>query len=397
MQDIRLTRTLTVVMAIATGLIVANLYYLQPLVQNVTVDFRVSKTAAASVVTCLQLGYAFGLLFIVPLGDMLRRRRLIVALFIGAALAMATGAFVSSFLVFAVVSILIGVVSVGAQVMVPFAADLARPDQRGRIVARLMTGLLTGILLSRTLSGLVAQQSGWRAVYWIAAAAMAGMALILRFVLPAEPRRSSSSYRHLLKGTFHLFMTLPELRRRSWLGAVCFAAFGLMWTTLSFKLSAPPFQYNSGLIGMFGLLGVAGVVAANGAGSLADANKTRGASLAAASMIVVAFVILGIGKSSIVAVIIGVIVLDIGVQGMQITNQSIIYGLAPESRSRINSAYMFCYFIGGAVGSMSGGIAYTHGGWNAVCIVGMIYGIAAIVPAVWHHQNTQAKLRKRND
>ena len=367
-------------MAVATGAIVANLYYLQPLLHQVATTFHVGSAAASSLITLTQAGYALGLVLIVPLGDLHPRRTLVVTVVIIAGLAMAAGAILPSFAAFASVTLLVGLSSVGGQIMIPFAADLADPDRRGRVVGRLMSGLLAGILLSRTVSGLVAQAAGWRAVYWLAAALMGLLAVLLAFTLPPEAPRPHATWRSLVIGSFALLATLPELRRRAWLGASAFACFSVLWTTLAFLLSGAPYHYSNGIIGLFGLLGLAGVLAANVAGKLADAAKTRASTIVAGGLIVVSFGLVALGRTMLAPLILGIIVLDLGVQGMQITNQAIIYGLAPEARSRINSAYMFCYFVGGALGSFAAGVSYAAGGWGASCGLGCVLAIAGLLP-----------------
>jgi len=376
-------------MAVATGAIVANLYYLQPLLHEVKGDFDISEAAASSLITLTQVGYAAGLALVVPLGDLIARRRLVVTIFTLAAVAMALGSVLTSFPAFASITLIIGVVSVGGQVMIPFAADLAPAEKRGRIVARLMSGLLLGILLSRTVSGLIAQYAGWRSVYVMGAVLMALFAILLARLLPTEAVRPHVAYPSLVAGSFRLLATLPELRRRAWMGAMSFACFSVLWSTIAFKLSAPPFSYSQGTIGLFGLLGVAGVLAANAAGRLADQKQTVLTTAVAASMLAASFLLIGVAGGSLAAMIIGVIVLDAGVQGMQITNQSIIYGLAPESRSRINSAYMVCYFVGGATGSLLGGLAYSMGSWSVTCVLGAILGLLALLPALWWARHPQ--------
>jgi predicted MFS family arabinose efflux permease len=246
-----------------------------------------------------------------------------------------------------------------------------------------MSGLLLGILLSRTVSGLLAQVAGWRAVYVMGAVLMALFALLLAKALPSEPLRPHVPYPSLVAGSFRLLVDLPELRRRAWLGAMAFAGFSVLWTTLAFKLSAAPFFYSQATIGLFGLLGAAGVLAANAAGKLADSSRQALSTDIAAILLTLSFVILGFAGGSLVAIMFGILILDIAVQGLQITNQSIIYALAPEKRSRINSAYMVCYFLGGATGSLVGGLAYASGGWSAACLLGGGIGLLALLPNLW--------------
>lgn len=380
----RLTSASLFVMAVAIGIIVANLYYLQPLLHQVRSDFRISTLETSALVTLIQVGYAIGLAFVVPLGDLVARRRLIMSIFGVAATAVSAASFVHAYAWFALLTVIIGVSSVGGQVMIPFAADLTPADSRGRIVARLMSGLLLGILLSRTFSGILAQSIGWRGVYRSAAMLLVVMALALFRRLPTEAPRAHVRYRDLVTGSFALLGEFSQLRRRAWFGAVVFAAFSALWSTLAFHLSAAPFHYSNVAIGLFGLLGVGGVLAANLAGKHADQNRHGLSTTLAAWAIVLAFVVMGLGGGSLWCIIAGIFLLDVGVQGMQITNQSIIYALAPDKRSRINSAYMVCYFAGGALGSLLAGVIFNRYGWSGVSILGLIFGLLAALPAyVW--------------
>jgi predicted MFS family arabinose efflux permease len=379
-------------MAVATGAIVANLYYLQPLLEQARGTFHVNEAAASSLVTFTQLGYAAGLALVVPLGDLLPRRRLVVAIFCASAAFMALAGLAPSFGLFAVATLAAGLFSVGGQVMVPLAADLAPEERRGRVVARVMSGLLTGILLSRTISGLLAHALGWRSVYYFAAGLMLLLALALFRVLPAEAVRPHIAYHRLVFGSFALLKEFSTLRHRAWLGAASFACFSLLWTTLTFHLSGAPFHDSQATIGLWGLLGAAGVLAANAAGRAADKAKQGTVTALAAILLVGSFALMGLGGSSVLLLGLGVVVLDIGSQSMQITNQSIIFALAPEKRSRINSAYMVCYFLGAASGSFVGGAAFQAGGWRLSCGIGVVLGLSALLPGLWWSRRTVSDL-----
>jgi len=267
--------------------------------------------------------------------------------------------------------------------MIPFAADLAQPERRGRVVARIMTGLLLGILLARTVSGLVAQLAGWRAIYWFSAALMVAFAAVLWRALPTEGPRPHRSYWSLVGSSLRLLVDEPVLRRRAWHGACAFACFSVLWTTAAFLLSGAPYHYSSAVIGLFGLVGAGGILAANMAGKLADSDRSTGATLVAGVLLTGAFGILWFGHSSLAALIVGIVVLDVGTQGMQITNQAIIYALRPDARSRINSAYMVCYFIGGAAGSLGAGVVYGSHGWSGVCLLGAGFGALTLALSVY--------------
>jgi predicted MFS family arabinose efflux permease len=377
-----LTRALTFLMALAVGVMVANLYYLQPVLHEIRDEFHVSASTASLLVVLTQAGYALGLALVVPLGDVLARRRLIATMFVLAALAMALAAVTTSFGAFAAMSFVAGLTSVGTQMIIPFAADLADPATRGRTIALVMSGLLGGILLSRTASGIVAQAAGWRAIYWVAAALLGVMALVLGLALPRERPRDAVGYVEAVTGTLRLFRTLAPLRFRAWFGALAFASLSALWTTLSFRVSGAPFHYNNVTIGLFGLFGMAGILAANAAGHLADRARSRAATIVAAALVTVSFAILWIGRDNVWVLALGVVVLDAGMQGMQITNQSIIYGLRPEARSRVNSAYMVNCFAGASVGSYASGALYARFGWAGDCWLGVALGLGMLLPAL---------------
>jgi predicted MFS family arabinose efflux permease len=380
-----LTKPMIYLMPVAMGVIVANLYYLQPLLHQVRSDFAIGTVATASLITLVQFGYAAGLTFVVPLGDIFPRRRLVVTIFVLAATTMVLGSLVHSYVLFGLLTVLIGLTSVGGQVMLPLAAHLADPEQRGRVIARLMSGLLIGVLLSRTFSGIGAEAVGWRGVYVIAAVVLLVMAFLLSRILPDEPKREHVKYWALVGGSFRLLGEYRVLRRRAWFGANIFASFSILWSTLAFQLSGAPFHYSNVEIGLFGLLGVGGVLAANTAGHLADRGRIRAATIGMALIIAVSFALMWLGRHDVWILALSIFTLDAGAQGMQITNQSVIYGLAPEKNSRITSAYMVCCFTGAAIGSLAAGFAYAHDGWAGVCWLGLVIAVLTVVPAVaWH-------------
>jgi predicted MFS family arabinose efflux permease len=370
-------------MAVAVGVIVANLYYLQPLLHQVRAGFHVSTASTSLLITLIQVGYVIGLFFILPLGDLFVRRGLIVSIFLLAAVAMMGASFVHSFGLFAILTVVIGLSSVGGQIIIPFGADLAPDAHRGRVVGKLMTGLLGGVLLSRTLSGALSEAIGWRGVYRVSASLLVIMALMLHFVLPEERPRDRFEYRHLVSGGLRMMRSSSQLRRRGWLAATAFGAFSVLWSTLAFQLSGAPFHYTSGVIGLFGLFGMAGITAANVSGRLADRGRTSIATTSSAVVIALAFAILYFGRHDVWLIVLGIILLDGGSQGIHVSNQSIIYAIAPTQRSTINSIYMVCFFIGAAVGSLASGFAYARWGWNGTCAVGAAFGIATIIPALW--------------
>jgi predicted MFS family arabinose efflux permease len=386
-----LSGVLITLMAVAIGVIVANLYYLQPLLHQISKNFHVGTARASLLMTLIQIGYALGLAFVVPLGDIWPRRRLAVGIFVLAAVMMGVAATLTSFTLLALITIVIGLSSVGGQVLVPLAADLAEPAQRGRVIARVMTGLLLGILLSRTVSGLIAQVAGWRTVYFAAAGLLAVMAIVLHFVLPDEAAREHVAYRKLVAGVFSLFLTQRQLRRRAYFGAVIFACNSALWTTLSFLLAGEPFHYSNAVIGLFGLFGVAGVLAANAAGHQADRQRAHISTIVFSLLLLISFGILALGRDAVILLAIGIMVLDTGMQGMQITNQSLIYAILPDGRSRMNSAYMVSAFAGASIGSFLAGQLYAHYGWYGDCWLGGVLSIGLLIPALLWRNSSQTK------
>jgi len=249
-----------------------------------------------------------------------------------------------------------------------------------------MSGLLLGILLSRTVSGLIAQVAGWRTVYFTAAGHLALMAIVLYRVLPEEPTRTHVVYRKLVAGVFVLYVAQPVLRRRAFFGALIFACNSALWTTLSFLLAGKPFHYSNAIIGLFGLFGVAGVLAANAAGRQADRQRAHVSTIVASLLLLVSFGILALGRDTVILLALGIMILDTGMQGLQITNQSVIYSILPEGRSRMNSAYMVAAFAGASLGSFLAGELYAHYGWYGDCWLGGALSVALLVPALlWRH------------
>ncbi|HEY8625030.1 MAG TPA: MFS transporter [Solirubrobacteraceae bacterium] len=331
--------------------------------------------------TITQLGYVIGLALLVPLGDLFERRRLIVTIMLAVACAQAVAAAAPSFTVFAAALGLACIGSVVAQVVVPLSSSLAAPHERGQVVGTVMSGLLIGILLARTASGVIAGLFGWRVVFVMASASMLLLAGVLMRALPDDAPSEKLPYGELLGSVIALVREQPVLRQRMALGAVGFGCFSALWTPLAFLLSAPPYNYGNIAIGLFGLAGVAGALAAPIAGRLADRGKGRVATSAALVILLASWGLVAAGKSSAIALIIGLVVLDLAVQGAHIANQSAIYTLAPEARSRLTTAYMVACFLGGAISSALASTLYSSGGWIAVCGLGA--ATAALGVAVW--------------
>ncbi|EPY8570500.1 MFS transporter [Shigella flexneri] len=376
-----LSPALIVLMSIATGLAVASNYYAQPLLDTIARNFSLSASAAGFIVTAAQLGYAAGLLFLVPLGDMFERRRLIVSMTLLAAGGMLITASSQSLAMMLLGTALTGLFSVVAQILVPLAATLASPDKRGKVVGTIMSGLLLGILLARTVAGLLANLGGWRTVFWVASMLMALMALALWRGLPQMKSETHLNYPQLLGSVFSMFISDKILRTRALLGCLSFANFSILWTSMAFLLAAPPFNYSDGVIGLFGLAGAAGALGARPAGGFADKGKSHHTTTFGLLLLLLSWLAIWFGHTSVLALIIGILVLDLTVQGVHITNQTVIYRIHSDARNRLTAGYMTSYFIGGAAGSLISASARQHGGWAGVCLAGAM--IALVNLLVW--------------
>jgi predicted MFS family arabinose efflux permease len=373
-------RSTFLLMAVATGVTVANLYYVQPLLHLMQQDFHTTSEVAALTVTVGQVGFAAALALVVPLADVLARRKLAVGLLVLLAAAMAAAASSPSVAVLLVASAVIGLGVAAAQVIVPFAASLAEPAGRGRVVGTVMTGMLLGTLLARTVSGALADAAGWRTVYWLGTVLVAVLAVVLALRLPRDGVREKVSYPTLLASLYRVFRAEPVLRDRMLLGGLGFATFSLFWATMAFMLAGDPYRYDTRVIGLFGLAGAAGALAANLAGRYADRTTGRRPGIVFGLCVLVSFVPLAFARQSIALLIVGVVLLDIGVQGLQVTNQSTIYRLSAGRNGRITANYMVAYFVGGALGSWLGNLAYGIAGWTGVCGLGaVVAGIAVLV------------------
>jgi predicted MFS family arabinose efflux permease len=367
---------------------VANLYYAQPLLDVIAHDLGVSPGAAGLLVTASQIGYAAGLLLLVPLGDLLNRRRMVPRMLLVAAAGLAVAAAAPSFAVLAAAIGVIGVTSVVAQVLVPLAGSLAGEHERGKVVGNVMSGLLLGILLARTASGLIAAAGGWRSVYVVGALLMVVLAAVLARALPPTPPVTDLPYPQLLRSVGALVRDEPLLRRRMVYGAAGMASFSVLWTAIAFLLSGHPYNYGEGTIGLFGLAGLVGAGAAQGAGRLADRGHGHAATGAFLVTILVAWGLIALGGSSLGALIAGVVLLDLGIQGQHILNQSTIYTLHADARSRVTTAYMTNNFLWGALGSAGASWAWSASGWGAVCALGAGLAIVALVAFGREHVQT---------
>ncbi|GAA2600544.1 MFS transporter [Winogradskya consettensis] len=374
-------KRLTFLFAVAAGAAVGNLYWAQPLLDLIAEDLHAPTAAAGWLVTATQLGYAAGILLIVPLGDVVDRRKLIPVMMLCAAVALVGCAVAPSFGVLLAAITALGVTTVAGQILTPLAGDLADEATRGHVVGTVASGILTGILVSRTVSGLVAGVAGWRAIYVVAALAAVVFAVLLHRAIPVLEPKTRLAYPRLIGSVFAVVVRERTVRWTLVLGATGFATFTMFWTSLTFLLSAPPFGYPVSVIGLFGLAGLVGAVAAQRAGKLHD----RGLSLPGTGLgwavILLSFVLAAFSGRSVLLILVVIVVLDIAMQGVNILNQLRVFAVSHEARSRLNTAYVTSNFIGGAIGSAAASVLWSAGGWTAVTIAGMVLSCFALT--VW--------------
>lgn len=372
-------RSLITLMAVTCGLVVANIYYNQPLLAEMAAAFGVSEKKVSWIATATQVGYTLGLLFMIPLGDKQERKRLVLLKVAGAALFMLLAGLSRSFYWMAAASLLIGIFSAVPQLLLPMAAHIAPAAQRGRIVGKVMSGLLIGILLSRTLSGYIGAHYGWRAMFFIGSGMMAVLLVLLALKLPRDQPSFTGSYASLMRSLFTLARTLPVLRRSALTGMLMFAAFSAFWTTLVFFLEGAPYYYKSDVAGLFGAIGACGALAAPLAGRYADKRGAQFTLRLGVLAALAAFAVMGFAGAALTGLIAGVILLDIGQQVTHISNQSKVFALLPEARSRLNTVYMTSSFAGGSLGSFLGAQAWSYAHWTGVCILGAVLVALALL------------------
>ncbi|HTF53206.1 MAG TPA: MFS transporter [Pseudonocardia sp.] len=375
-------RGVILVLAISCGLAVANIYYAQPLLAPIATTFKVSNGTAALVVTVTQFGYALGMLVLLPMGDLLENRALAARTLLVTAVALGAAAVVPNFGLFLAMSVLIGVASVVAQILIPLAAHLAPEAQRGRVVGTVMTGLLLGILLARTVASLVAAVWGWRAIYVISGVLMLGVSILLVRMLPRWKPDHTSTYPRLLASTLRLVREEPVLRRRAICQALLFGAFSSFWTSVSFELISRHGLSQTG-IGIFALVGAAGAAAAPVAGWLGDRGLGRSGSGVAITLGVGAMLLAGFGAGNLIVLALAGVLLDLAVQGHQVFGQREIYGLRANARARINTVYMTTIFASGAIASAVSGLLYERFGWLALCVFGAALPLIGLVIWAW--------------
>ncbi|MEU5092679.1 MFS transporter [Streptomyces sp. NPDC021356] len=384
---------LVVLLATSCGLTVANLYYAQPLLEMLRRAFQLQDSTAGLLSTLTQLGYAAGMVFLVPLGDRIENSRLVSVLLTVTALAMAAGGLAPTFTVLLIAALVAGATSVVAQVLVPYAADLAPDHLRGAVVGKVMSGLLAGILLSRTVGSLLADVAGWRTVYLVSAALMAILALVLRRALPHRAPTSTDPYTALLRSTARLIRVHPQLRRRSFYHACMFAAFSAFWTTISYVLTTAPYNYSQLQVGLFALVGAAGALVAPLAGRLADRGLAHQLTPVTCLLASATLIWAGLAAHQILVLAAAAVLLDCAVQCSLIFGQHTIYQLDADARARITSVYIATFFIGGATGSQLGTLAHHLSNWHTVTLTAAAF--PAIAALAWTTDRTHTSRKRR--
>ena len=378
-QSQGLSSWLVFLMAFAIGVTIASNYYAQPLLHSITHDLNIAVEHAGSIIMAAQFSYAVGLLFITPLGDKFERKHLIIILMVLSTCGLIVSALSKNLWMLIIGTSITGLFSTVAQVLIPFAATLSKPENRGKIVGTLMSGMLLGILLGRTFAGAISTIADWHYVYWIATSIMGIVTLLLWISLPTYRNTININYFQLLWSIGSLYKQEPILRIRSLLAVISFALFSLLWTPLAFLLSNDPYHYSDFIIGLFGIAGAAGALGSPIVGKLSDKGKGWLATTIGLGLLLLSWLPLSLAQYSIIALILGVVILDFSVQVTHVSNMSAIYQIRPEARSRMNTGYMVCYFIGGMLGSVGSTYLFSHYGWIAIVVSGTILGLIGII------------------
>lgn len=359
-------------LAIVAGISVANLYYNQPLLNMIRHELGVSEFKTNLIAMVTQIGYAIGLLFIVPLGDLYQRKKIILTNFILLIFSLLTIALAKDINLILIASFVTGVCSMIPQIFIPIASQFSRPENKGRNVGIVISGLLTGILASRVVSGFIGELFGWREMYFIAAGMMLVCAIIVLKVLPDIQPNFKGKYSDLMKSLLTLLKEFPQLGIYSVRAALNFGSFLAMWSCLAFKMGQAPFFANSNVIGLLGLCGIAGALTASFVGKYVKRVGVRRFNFIGCGLILLAWLLLFTGENIYIGIIAGIIIIDIGMQCIQLSNQTSVFYLCPQASNRINTIFMTTYFIGGSLGTFLAGTFWHWHGWHGVILIGAI-------------------------
>lgn len=381
-----LSKSQITIMAIAAGVCVANIYYNQPVLKDIAKSLNTTEANVGLISVLAQAGYGFGLFFITPLGDKFNRKKLILGLQGLLIFALLGMVFLNSRIAIFAMSLVIGICSVAAQVILPMAASLEK-NNRAKTISFIFSGILIGILAARVFAGTIAEWFGWHYVYAISAVMVLATALMVHFSLPDVKQEFTGNYISLLKSALQQIKRFSILRRSTLLGALIFGAFCSFWTTLTFHLSDSPFNYGSDTIGLFGILAIAGALLAPYFGKMVDGGNAAKSQLYTTGMLLFSVILLNILPHSVWAIIVAVLLLDVGVQATQLINIATIYTLDEKANSRINTIYMTSYFIGGAVGTFVGVQCWKFGGWNLVTWQLILWSVLAFAVAFYSYRN----------
>ncbi|MGV6976701.1 MFS transporter [Bacillus toyonensis] len=389
-----MSRYMTLLFAIACGMAVANIYFAHPLLDSLSNEFKISHSTIGIVITITQVCYALGLLLFVPLGDFLNQKRLIIVQMLLSVFALIVIGIAPSSTILFIGLALVGLLATVTQTLVAYASILANPAERGRIVGFVTSGVVIGILLARTFAGTLTDLAGWRSVYLTSATLLLFVSFLLHWNLPTleQKRMTTMPYRKLIRSVLLLFAEERLLRIRGILALLIFASFSILWTSLVLPLSATPHNLSHTAIGAFGLAGVAGALAATKAGQLADKGLGQRTTGIALSLLVLSWLLIKFINYSLLLLIFGIILLDLAVQAVHVTNQSMLFTVRPEARSRITASYMIFYSIGSATGAILSTNVYAKYGWNGVCLLGVsVSTFALLFWAMTLRQSSQLK------
>lgn len=378
-EDAGFSRSLLLTLAVIAGVSVANLYYNQPLLEMLRTELRTSTLEANHIALFTQGGYALGLFFIIPLADLVSRRRIVLVNFSVLVLSLLAIAAARNIVTIQFFSFLTGLCSVMPHIFIPFAAQYSRPADKSRNVGIILSGLLSGILASRVVSGAVGEVLGWREMYYIAAGLMVLSALVILRVLPDTPRNFTGGYGALMRSLATLFRRYAALRLHALRAALAFGSFMCFWASLAFKMAEAPFHAGSDVVGLLGLCGIAGAVTASRVGVYIPRFSVRRLSAAGSLLQLVAWGLFGAGAGSYAAIIAGIVLIDIGMQAIQLCNQTPLFGLEPQASNRINTLFMSIYFIGGAFGTLLSGLTWSRWGWPGVVAAGAVLALASLL------------------